>query len=49
MPISWVEYRGKEYFLTNKELTTKEGRKLVKYVGRLEDLQGHGAIRHYFY
>ena len=30
--ISWKEYKGKNYFLTNADLDTKEGRKLLKYL-----------------
>lgn len=35
-PISWVEYEGKNYWLTNADLETKEGKKLVKFVENKE-------------
>jgi hypothetical protein len=46
--ISWIEHEGKNYYLTGKDLETKEGRELVKYVKCNEDIKGHGAIRHYY-
>jgi len=45
--VSWIEYEGKEYFLTNADLETKEGRKLFKSDVR-DDLCGHGAIMAYY-
>ncbi len=44
---SWIEYEGKEYFLTNADLLTKEGKKLLAPSVR-DDLCGHGAIRSYY-
>jgi len=48
--VSWIEFEGNEYFLQNSDLETKEGRKLIKYLGDQikEDLPGHGAIRYYY-
>ena len=49
-PMSWIEYDGNVYFLTAKDLRTKEGRELKKYLGSAykEDVVGHGAIDNYF-
>ena len=46
--ISWVEYAGRDYFLTTGDLDTKEGRELVEYTKDPDDLLGHGAIRMYW-
>src|SRR3990167_428078 len=48
--ISWVEYKDHNYFLTDTDLRTKEGKSLVKYLGDkfTEDIKGHGAIRTYY-
>ncbi len=48
--ISWIEYEGHNYFLTDIDLVTKEGRKLRGYLGNkfCEDIPGHGAIRYYY-
>jgi vacuolar-type H+-ATPase subunit H len=46
--ISWVEYGGKVYCLPEKELVTKEGKELEKYVWDRNGLLGHGAIRQYW-
>ena len=45
--ISWIEYKEDSYFITNSDLNTKKGKKLLEsnYVA---DLKGHGAIRHYY-
>ena len=45
--VSWIEYEGKEYFLTNADLDTKEGKKLL-LLDVVMDLCGHGAIRSYY-
>ena len=45
--VSWIELNGKEYFLTNAELETKEGNKLLKSDVK-DDLCGHGAILAYY-
>ena len=45
--VSWKEYKGNVYFLTNADLETKEGKKLLQKEYR-DDLQGHGAIEHYY-
>ena len=49
-PMSWIEYDGNVYFLTAKDLRTKEGRELKKYLGSAykEDVVGHGAIDHFY-
>ena len=47
-PISWVEYDGNNYWLTNADLQSKEGKELINFIGNKEDLQGHGAIKKYF-
>ena len=44
---SWVEYKGKAYFLVNSDLDTKEGRELLEPEFK-DDLCGHGAIRKYY-
>jgi len=51
---SWVEYKDKVYFLTDKKLSTKEGKQLKKYLNYpsshyFEDIKGHGAICKYHY
>ena len=48
--ISWIEYENKNYFLTDKDLESKEGKSLIKFLGNnfQEDIKGHGAIRTYF-
>ena len=48
--ISWIEYEKKNYFLTDKDLESKEGKSLIKFLGNnfKEDIKGHGAIRTYF-
>ena len=47
--ISWIEYENKNYFLTDKDLESKEGKSLIKFLGSnfQEDIKGHGAIRIY--
>jgi len=45
--ISWKEYKGKSYFLTDTDLNTKEGRELLKPEYKT-DIKGHGAIEHYY-
>jgi len=51
--ISWIEVddlysKGtKLFYLTNSDLDTKEGRKLLKS-DFINDIDGHGAIRHYY-
>jgi hypothetical protein len=53
--VSWVELKinekTKEYFLTTKDLKTKEGVEFKKYLGKkcADDIVGHGAIEHYFF
>ena len=48
--VSWIEFKEKNYFLTDKDLESKEGKSLLKYLGNSwrEDIKGHGAIRAYF-
>ena len=45
--VSWIEYKDMVFFLQNSDLRTKQGKKLLlpEYI---DDLQGHGAIRHYY-
>jgi len=45
--ISWIEHDNHNYFLTTKDLETKEGKKLLQKDVR-DDIQGHGAIRAYY-
>jgi vacuolar-type H+-ATPase subunit E/Vma4 len=45
--VSWIEYKGKEYFLINADLETKAGEKLLK-PEVIADLCGHGAILSYY-
>jgi Fe-S cluster biosynthesis and repair protein YggX len=45
--ISWKEYEGKNYFLINEDLETKEGKKLLKEDVK-DDLCGHGALTSYY-
>ena len=45
--ISWKEYEGNNYFLTNTDLETKEGTKLLKPEVKV-DLCGHGAIEFFY-
>lgn len=45
--VSWIEYEGKNYWLKDKDLETKEGKKLLKEVSN-GDICGHGAIRTYY-
>jgi hypothetical protein len=49
-PISWIEYDGNVYFLTAKDLRTKKGKELKKYLGDQyeNDVVGHGAIDYFF-
>ena len=46
--VSWVKKDDKIYFLTDKDLATKEGKDLIKYCGCMEDTMGHGAIEKYY-
>jgi hypothetical protein len=45
--VSWKEYKGKNYFLTNTDLDTKEGKKLLNPEVR-DDICGHGAIENFY-
>ena len=45
--ISWKCFKGENYFLTNADLDTKEGKKLLK-PDVIADLCGHGAIEAYY-
>jgi len=45
--VSWIEFEGKEYFLVNADLETKEGKKLLLPPVKV-DLCGHGAILSYY-
>ena len=48
--ISWIEYEKKNYFLTDKDLESKEGKSLIKFLGSSfrKDIKGHGAISIYW-
>jgi hypothetical protein len=45
--VSWIEHEGKNYFIQNKDLETKEGKKLLDSTVK-DDLCGHGAILAYY-
>jgi len=45
--ISWIEYKGENFFIDNLKLQTKEGKKLLLPEFQA-DIKGHGAIRHYY-
>jgi len=44
---SWIEYKGRVYFLVNGDLETTEGKKLLA-PDVIADLCGHGAIEAYY-
>ena len=48
--LSYTEYKGKLYYLTNFELATREGKELRKKLDYdfYEEIKGHGAIKEYF-
>ena len=48
--ISWIEFEGKNYWLTNECLLTKDGKALRKFLGPkfTEDIKGHGACAEYW-
>jgi hypothetical protein len=48
--VSWIEYKNDILFLTQREMETKRGRELKKYldVQFERDKIGHGAIEWYF-
>jgi len=46
--ISWIEHKGETLFLTDKEVFSKEGNKLAKKTGCMDDMLGHGMIRKYY-
>jgi hypothetical protein len=46
--VSWIEYEGEVYYLTDSDLRTRKGRELIKYCQNDDDLKGHGAIERYF-
>lgn len=46
--VSWIEYEGNIYYLQGSDLITKEGKKLLKYIGNYDDVKGHGAIDKYY-
>ena len=45
--VSWKEYEGHGYFLTDADLRTKAGEKLLRPEVR-DDLCGHGAIESFW-
>lgn len=49
--VSWINYDGKNYFITETDLQTKEGRELLKQYNNdifHEDVVGHGFIRAFY-
>ena len=44
--MSYIERNGKFYYLTDKDLNTARGKKLLKKYGK--DINGHGAIREFY-
>lgn len=48
--ISWITWESEVYFLTSRDLRTKEGRALRRCLGRRywSDIKGHGAIQEYY-
>lgn len=49
--LSWIEHKGDIFCISNKELRSRDGKKLREYIGDnyfFEDITGHGAIRKYF-
>ena len=48
--VSWIEFEGKNYFIKDEDLKTKEGIDLRKYLGPQfkNDIKGHGACDKYF-
>lgn len=45
--ISWINYKDQNYYLTNQDLQTKEGKVLLKPKVKA-DIAGHGAILAYY-
>ena len=45
--VSWKKHENKVYFLTNADLETKEGKKLLKDEVK-DDLCGHGAVESFY-
>jgi len=45
--VSWKKHENKVYFLTNSDLETKEGKKLLK-AEVIDDLCGHGVIESFY-
>ena len=48
--ISWTEYKGKLYYISNYELNTPDGQALRRKLNYdfYEEIKGHGAIKTYF-
>jgi len=46
--LSWIEHKGKLYYLTKAILNSRKGKILREYCGWDDDLTGHGAIRWYY-
>ncbi len=42
--VSWAEYKGEIFFLTNKEMKSRRGKELITHTVDKSDLVGHGAI-----
>ena len=45
--VSWIQFEGEEYFITNSDLDSKEGKKLLA-PDVIDDLCGHGAILSFY-
>jgi len=45
--ISWIEFKDEILYMTDRDLETSNGRKLLKDVG-YEDIEGHGLIRKFY-
>ena len=45
--ISWIEYKDEILYMTDRDLETSRGKKLLRDIG-FEDIAGHGAIRSFF-
>ena len=46
--LSWIEHKGKLYYLTKAKLNSRKRKILREYCGWDDDLTGHGAIRWYY-
>jgi hypothetical protein len=46
--VSWLEYKGKIYFLSDKELKSRRGKELSQYGHNKDNWRGHWAICWYY-